>query len=52
MGKKIWYEIWGKGPAHDKPVLLVKVRSEGLACLVVSLIEKHFDGEDAREMAW
>ena len=42
MTRKIWYEIWGEGPAGWGTKLLVKVHSQGLATLILSLLKPYY----------
>lgn len=48
MSKKIWYEIWGKGPASDEPVLLARVKSPGLAVIVAEALRAHYEDVEIR----
>lgn len=42
MTRKVWYEIWGAGPMENRPSLIAKVKSEGLARLVVAGLKTHY----------
>ena len=40
--EKLWYEIYGIGPATGKSNLLVKVKSKGLAYIVAKCLSKYY----------
>ena len=41
MKQQTWYYVFGKGPAHDKPILLAKVRSPGLSHLFANTLREN-----------
>jgi len=45
---KTWFEIYGRGPDQDEPVLLCKVRSEGLAVLIKQFLEEYYYDVEVR----
>jgi len=48
MSKKIWFEIWGVGPATDAPALLARVKSPGLATIVANALREHYSDVEIR----
>lgn len=42
MAKKVWYNIYGDGP-YDKNILLAKVKSKGLAVIVMQKLSEIYN---------